>query len=573
MQSRPLHPASGSRKVFLVVSLVFVLFGSLLLPQGAGSGRSAGEVRVTVLHTTDIHGRVLPWDYYRQKDADVGLARLAAYVKRVRREQPRVLLLDGGDLIQGTPLAWYYQRKDLSKPNPLIAVFNAMHYDAFTVGNHEYNYGLDTLLSCRSQARFPFLSANTRQGKSLEPFFTPYIVKEFDGVKIGVLGLTTSNIPTWESAENLRGLVFDQTPETARKWVKVLREKEKVDAVVVCTHEGIEMDLETNTLQDANTENRAWAIATAVPGVDVVLTGHAHANVPPRPAGSALISQGSCWGQVVTRIELAFHKERGKWVLDSKSGVNVPMTKDIAPDPEIVSLIEPYDKVVREWVQSPVVELESDFSAEGVFTSDNALLDLVHNCALSASGAKLSFASYLPGSLLRFRQGPLRVADVFALYPFENTLAVLSIKGKYIREALETSCEIYGPLDWDAEKGVPQIHQEPNFRRYSFNTLAGARYAVDPTRPRGSRVLFLEVDGRPMDPEKEYTLVTNNYQAAGGGGRYAMLKNGTVVSQDSREFRDILIEYLQKKGSIKPDVDWNWFLLTPLRFVFPERNR
>ncbi len=573
MQSRPLTPASCSRKVFLVVSLVLVLFGSALLPQGAGSGRPAGEVRVTVLHTTDLHGRVLPWDYFRQKDADVGLARVAAYVKQVRREQPRVLLLDGGDLIQGTPLAWYYQRKDLSKPNPLIAVLNAMHYDAFTVGNHEYNYGLDTLLACRSQARFPFLSANTRQGNSAEPFFAPYVVKEFDGLKIGVLGLTTCNIPNWESAENLRGLVFDQTPETARKWVKVLRDKEKVDAVVVCTHEGIEMDFETNTLQDANTENRAWAVATTVPGVDVVLTGHAHANVPPRQAGNALISQGSCWGQVVTRIELAFHKEKGKWVLDSKNGVNVPMTKDIAPDPEIVSLIEPYDKVVREWVQSPVVELESDFSAEGVFTSDNALLDLVHNCALSATGAKLSFTSYLPGSLLRFRKGPLLVADVFALYPFENTLAVLSIQGKYIREALETSCEIYGPLDWDAEKNVPQIHQEPNFRRYSFNTLAGARYAVDPTRPAGSRVLFLEVDGRPMEPEKEYTLVTNNYQAAGAGGRYAMLKNGRVVSQDSREFRDILIEYLQKKGSIRPEVDWNWFLLTPVRFVFPERKR
>lgn len=553
--------------------LVFCVILAAALAWVPANGNDGAEVRVTVVQTTDIHGRVLPWDYFREKEQNVGLARVASYVGRVRAEQRHVLLLDNGDLIQGSPLAWYFLRRDTTKPNPMIRVLNTLKYDAFTVGNHEFNFGLPPLLKCRDEASFPFLSANTRRKGSEEPFFKPYIVKEFDGVRIGVLGLTTSNIPNWETPENLGGLVFDPTPDAARKWVRVLREVEKVDAVLINTHEGFEVDLATGRPNGSETENRAWELATAIPGVDAVLTGHSHDNIPPRLVGNVLIAQGHSWGQHVTRLDLVFRKEKGRWVLAEKSGLNPAIDATLPVDPVIAALIEPYDREVREWIAKPIATAEEDLSAEGVFTGDNALLDLIHAMVLERTGAQLSFASYMPGHYIRIARGPVRVSHLFALYPYENTTTVIALKGKYVREALEVSAEIYDALEWDAENKTLNINQQPDFRRYGFNTLAGARYAIDPTRPAGQRVVYLEIGGKPVDPEAEYTLATNSYQAAGAGGRYAMFKNGRVVSRDTQEVRDLLIDYVQKKGALRLEADWNWFLRVPAKLVIPDRPR
>lgn len=535
---------------------------------------AAQTTKVTVVYTTDVHGRVLPWDYFKGRSEDVGLARVSTWVKTLRRETPNLLLLDNGDTLQGTPLTYYFERLHPERPNPMMAVMNAMGYDSMAVGNHEFNYGLEVLEKCRAEAHFPILSANTLRTDGGESPFKPYIVKTFGGVKIGVLGLTTSNIPNWETPDHYRNLSFESTVEAARKWVRILREKEKVDAVVVTTHEGFEVDLDTGRPNGSSNENQAWALSNGVPGIDVVLTGHAHMDLPPRllPNG-VMIAQGFRYAAVATRVDLTFERRGNHWVLAQKTGQRVPMDGSVAADPEIEALIRPSHEEVAKWVEGQIGTATDDFPSQDVFVQDTAILDLVQKVMLDTSKADFALAPFLPGGSFTLRKGPIRVRDIYQLYPFENTLAVIRVKGKDIQAALEHAAEFYQSVNWDPATGL-HITPNPDFRKYNFDTLTGARYALDPTKPVGKRLLYLEgPDGKPLDPEREYTLATTNYRAAGGGNYASLAHKELLPSTTSEEVRNLIIEYIRRQGTISPVCDRNWSLTVPASMTFPEKAR
>lgn len=561
---------SISRPLSLAVWVIMLTAGAASVARAGEASRRNTRVTVQVIQTTDVHGRIFPWDYLREQEESLGLAKVSTYVQGVRATGANVLLLDNGDTIQGTPLTYYYARLDPAKPHPMMLIMNAMGYDAMTVGNHEFNYGLDLMARCRREAAFPFLSANTYRKDQTEPFFQPYLVKQYGPVRIGILGLTTPNIPNWEHPANIGDLVFRDTVAEAGKWVRILREKERVDAVIIDTHEGFEVDLKTGQPNDTSYENHAYAIAREVPGVDVLLTGHAHLNIPPQLVNGVLVAEASRWAEQLTHVTLVFQKTGKKWQLTEKSGLNVKMDAGIAADPKILSLAEPYHQVACAWVQSPVGTAEGAFSAENVYVEDNALMDLLHRVMLDHTGADMSMASYLAGRPVAISPGPIRVRDIYGFYFYENTVVKLAIKGRDIKEALERAAEIYDRVEWDPLTRTLQVFQVPDFRLYNFDTLAGADYAVDPTRPAGERVVYLERDGRPLDPDREYTLAVSNYQAV-GGGRYDMFKRGRWETFDSEDIRNLIISYIQKKQSIAPVCDHNWHLQLPARFVFSGR--
>jgi 2',3'-cyclic-nucleotide 2'-phosphodiesterase/3'-nucleotidase len=550
----------------------WILLLTLLGGVAVAAEAAPDAVEVIVLQTSDVHGHVLPWDYFREEPSDVGLARAASFVAATRAEHPHVILVDNGDTIQGTPLTYYFARRDVSRPNPMMAVMNSMGYDAMTVGNHEYNYGLEVLLRCRDEAEFPFLSANTYKAGNEQPFFRPCIVKEFDGVRVGILGLTTSNIPNWESPENYRGLEFRDTAQEAARWVRHLREAEGCHAVIVNTHEGFEADLETGEANDSGYENRAWALLHDVPGVDVVMTGHAHRNIPPRLVNGVLVSQPGRWGGYVTRIHLLFRQEEGRWILADKQGDNIKMGKKIAADPAVERLIAPYHEQVTAWIRSEIGTAGADFSSDGVFAGDNALLDLVHTVLRRHTGADMSMVAYLPRGMMTIPAGPITVRDIYRFYIYENTPVVLAMTGRDIRAALEHAARFYDRPAWDAEQGELDIHRQEDFRQYNFDTLAGASYAIDPTRPPGERVVYLERDGRPLDPDAEYTVAVTNYQAA-GGGHYEAFKRSRVVKTDSADIRNLIIEYIQEQKEIAPVTDRNWHLAVPTEVILWEPKK
>src|ERR1043166_2708876 len=309
-----------TRASLLSIITATVLFSSVFI---AVDNHAAPErAHIVILSTTDMHGRIFPIDYYTNKYDNVGIAKVATLIKEARKNDPDLLLLDSGDTIQGTPLEYIHNRRNNTPPDPMMLTMNALKYDAMTVGNHEYNFGLKVLEKARSEAKFPWLSANSYDRASDKTHYQPYIIKEEQGVRVGILGLTTPGIPNWENLPNYEGLEFHETVGEAKKWVPILRDKEKADVVVIAMHMGIEEDLRTGQLNPSNVanENAALAIARQVPGVAVILMGHTHAPVNDLFVNGVLLPQANRWASHIARVDLYLDKAaNGRWKMDTKS--------------------------------------------------------------------------------------------------------------------------------------------------------------------------------------------------------------------------------------------------------------
>src|SRR6266480_2832911 len=363
-------------RIALAGCVITLAFAAVVFRSGAAAPARA---HVVILGTTDMHGRVFPIDYYTNKYDNVGIAKVATLVKQARKDDPNLLLVDSGDTIQGTPLEYFHNKRNNAPPDPMMLAMNALHYDSMAVGNHEYNFGLKVLEKARSEAKFPWLSANSYNKGSSTTHYTPYIVKEVQGVRVGVLGLTTPGIPKWENVPNYEGLEFHETISEARKWLPILREKEKVDVVVITMHMGIEEDLRTGTPNPAQVpnENAAIAIARQVPGVDVILMGHTHRDVPSLVVNGVLLTQANRWASHVARVDLYLEKdERGRWHVVAKQSRTIPVTEKTAINPEIAELGKPDDKETQDWLGRAIGESAEELTARDGRFKDTAIIDL-----------------------------------------------------------------------------------------------------------------------------------------------------------------------------------------------------
>src|SRR5215204_2742329 len=516
------------------------------------------RVQITILGTTDLHGNINTIDYYTNKSDNRGFAKVATLIKRVRKEQPNVVLIDSGDTIQGSPLESFHSRKNNQPPDPMMLVMSSLNYDAMAVGNHEYNFGLKVLEKARSEAKFPWLSANTYDKAKQQPHYKPYIVKEVAGVRIGILGLTTPGVPNWDNPPNYAGLEFHEPVVEARKWVPILREREKADVVVIAMHMGLEEDLRRGEVSPGQLlhENQAISIAQEVPGVDLIFMGHTHRDVPSVYINGVLLTQANHWGRHLARADLYLQKAGTGWRMYAKSARTIPADDRVEPDPEVVKLAEPYDRETQAWLSRAIGQSSEELTAREARFRDTAILDLIQRVQLDAGKADVSMvANFNPAA--RIAKGPVSVRDIAGLYVYENTLAVLEVTGQQLKDALEHSAKYFKAY----EPGKPASDLiDEKIPAYNFDIAEGVTYDLDISKPIGQRIQNLRFRGQPLSPAKKLRLATNNYRVNGGGG-YDMYKDAPVVYRSSEEIRELIIDWLEKNKTVPTTPTNNWRIL------------
>jgi 2',3'-cyclic-nucleotide 2'-phosphodiesterase/3'-nucleotidase len=527
----------------------------------SGHPRTAGRVWLTVLSTTDLHGNLLPVDYYTDAADARGLAKVATLVREARRDNPSgTLLLDSGDVIQGSPLAYVHNTIDNAPPDPMMRAMSLLGYDAMAVGNHEYNHGLKVVEKARSEASFPWLSANTYRKGTTQTYHTPYLVKVVNGVRVGILGLTTGGIPSWENPENYAGLEFREPLAEAKKWVAVLRAKERSDVVIVAMHMGLEADLRTGipTPGQVPNENAAIAIASQVPGVDLILMGHTHREVPSVVINSTLLAQANLWGRHLARADLYLEQDaRARWHVVAKQARTVPVTADTATDADVAALAAPYDRETRDWLARVIGESAAELTARETRVRDTAILDLVQRVQLEAGRADISMvASFNPAA--RVPRGPVTVREIAGLYVYDNTLVVIEVTGQQLLEALEHSARFFGAF---VPGKTPDELVDERVQDYNFDVAEGVTYDIDISRPAGQRIRNLRFQGAPVSPTQKFRLATNNYRVNGGGG-YVMYRGAPELFRSSEEIRDMIIEWVERHHEIPSEPTNNWHIVT-----------
>lgn len=536
------------RSVAIILPPSLVLALALVVSTSASHRGAPARAQVTILSTTDLHGNILPIDYYTNKADNRGLAKIATLVKQARKDNPNLLLLDSGDTIQGTPLEYYHNRKNNTPPDPMMLSMNALHYDAMAVGNHEYNFGLKVLEKARHEANFPWLSANTYKKGTDQTAYDPYLVKEVNGVRVGILGLTTPGIPNWENPPNYEGLEFRETVSEAGKWVKVLREKEHVDLVVIAMHMGLEEDLRTGELNPSNVpnENAAVKIAGQVAGVDVILMGHTHREVPSLYVNGVLLTQADYWGHRLARVDIYLEREEagGRWRVVAKGARTLPVD-NAKPDEEVARLAENYDRETQAWLGRVIGESPADLTALDSRFRDTAIMDLIQRVQLEAGQADVSLAA--PFNLqARINKGPVTVRDIAGLYIYENTLVVIEVTGQQLKDALEHSAKYF--VTYVPGKRPSDLVDE-KIPAFNFDIGEGVTYDLDISKPVGQRIQNLRFHGQPLDPARKLKLAVNNYRVNGGGG-YTMYKNAPVITRSGEEIRDLIIDWVERHKQI-----------------------
>jgi 2',3'-cyclic-nucleotide 2'-phosphodiesterase/3'-nucleotidase len=545
MKNRKLSPFIYSLST-LVIMLALVLVGRSFGPD---------RVQITILGTTDLHGNIGPIDYYTNKSDNRGIAKIATLIKRIRKEQSNVLLIDSGDTIQGSPLESFHGRKNNHPPDPMMLAMNSLNYDAMAVGNHEYNFGLKVLEKARSEAKFPWLSANTYDKAKQQTHYKPYIVKEVAGVRIGILGLTTPGVPNWDNPPNYAGLEFHEPLPEARKWVPILRDQEKVDVVVIAMHMGLEEDLRTGDVSPGQVphENEAIAIAKEVPGVDVIFMGHTHRDVPSLYINGVLLTQANHWGRHLARADLYLQRAGSTWRLYAKSARTIASDDRVEPDPEVVKLAEPYDQETQGWLSRVIGESPEELTAREARFRDTAILDLIQKVQLEAGKADVSMVASFNADA-RIAKGPVSVRDIAGLYVYENTLAVLEVTGQQLKDALEHSAKYF--KTYEPGKPLRDLVDE-KIPAYNFDIAEGVTYQLDISKPIGQRIQNLRFRGQPLSPTRKLRLATNNYRVNGGGG-YDMYKNAPVVYRSSEEIRELIIDWVERNKTVPATPNNNW---------------
>jgi 2',3'-cyclic-nucleotide 2'-phosphodiesterase/3'-nucleotidase len=547
-------------KVTAVIFVVILACGPAIFSSHSSHASPPTRVHVTIVSTTDMHGNIFPIDYYTNKPDNRGLAKVATLIKQARKDDPDLLLLDSGDTIQGTPLEYYHNKRHNEPPDPMMLAMNALHYDSMTVGNHEYNFGLKVLEKARSEAKFPWLSANTYDTGTDHTHYQPYLIKEVNGVRIGVLGLTTPGIPNWENPENYAGLEFHETVSEAKKWVQVLRDKEIVDLVVIAMHMGIGEDLRTGNASPSQVpnENAAVAIARQVSGVDVILMGHTHREVPSLVVNGVLLTQANRWASHLARVEVYLERDSPdkRWHVVADSARTIPVTEQTPLDPEIAKLGEPYDRETQAWLGRPIGESSEELIARDARFRDTAIIDLIQRVQLEAGHADVSMAaSFNPQA--RIPKGPVTVRDIAGLYEYENTLVTLELTGQQLKDALEHSAQYF--REYEPGKSVSDLVDQrvPGF---NFDIAEGVSYEIDISKPFGQRIQNLKFKGQPLAPNQKLRVVTNNYRVNGGGG-FTMYKDAPVIYRSSQEVRELIIDWVERHKTIPTEPDNNWRIL------------
>ena len=472
------------------------------------------------------------------------------------------MLVDNGDLIQGTPLTYHYCKVSSEGENPMIEVLNYLGYDAMVVGNHEFNYGKDVLYRAQNESKFPWLSANILNKEDGEcAFGKPYIVKELEcGIKLGVLGITTQHIPNWEDEKHIRGITFGDAVKAAERWVKHLREVEQADIVIVSYHGGFERDINTNEAVKKYTgENQAFEICEKVAGIDVLLTGHQHNVIENRFVNNVLVLQPGSHGRYIGAVSIVMNYT-DKWRVKNKNSWVIPV-KDCQEDPAVVSLVKEYERRTQLWLDKPIgiinggMEIENPIEAR---MKESAMAEFINKIQMKASGADISCVSLFMEDIKGLKE-KVTMREIVSNYIYPNTLRVLKVKGYDIKAALERSASYFEKYNGKEVK-VKKKEGSDAFQPYNYDMWEGIEHKINIVKEEGNRIEDLKYAGEPLKLEDEFEVVMNNYRAA-GGGEYTMFKDKPVVKDIPTDVSELIANYILEEGTISTEVNNNWSVI------------
>jgi 2',3'-cyclic-nucleotide 2'-phosphodiesterase/3'-nucleotidase len=538
----------------------------------------------SILGTTDLHSHVFDWDYYLdapysdKAGNSVGVARVATLIQQQReaKGEDRVLLVDAGDIIQGTSLAYYFARVDPitgtdGKPgpkHPMAVAMNHMRYDAAALGNHEFNYGIDVLRKFESQCDFPLLGANALDAKTLRPAFQPYTVKRIrvpgaPDIKVGILGLTNPGIALWDK-DNVSGkMVFPGLVEQAKKYVPRLRAL-GCDVVFLTDHSGLDGSSSYGD-ELPYVENASNLVAEQVPGIDAILVGHTHVEVPSyivkneQTGAEVLLSEPYCWGYRLSVFDFELELHHGQWKVTSKKAQTLnPNT--VEEDPQVKKLLEADHELVVKYVNTPVGTCTTDLSAAESCWRDVPIMDFIHKVqtdtvksGLSAADAALPLISVAApfSRTADIPQGNVTIKDIAGLYIYDNTLYGKKLTGAQLKDYLEYAAKYYHQVPSGTKVDTATLTNANSFWDYMYDTAAGVDYEIDIAQPEGSRIKNLSYNGAPVADDQVFVVAVNNYRANGGSG-YPHIASADIAYSSTNEIRQLMIDYVTAKKSLDP---------------------
>ncbi|MBP5369503.1 MAG: bifunctional metallophosphatase/5'-nucleotidase [Bacteroidales bacterium] len=539
------------------------------------SNTAAETIKIKLIATGDVHGAIFPYDFIENEPLNTSLAQIYTYIKEQRSvKSQEVVLLDNGDFLQGQPVVYYSNYEKHDGPHICADVMNFMGYDAASVGNHDLETGHEVYDKLVKEFNFPWLAANAVNKKTGEPYFAPYAIINRKNVKIAVIGMITPTIPVWLPDKIWEGMEFHDMVECAKKWVKIVKEKENPDLIVGLFHSGVDSTYNNHSDEDYMNENASNLVAQRVPGFDIIFAGHDHQefNMVARncEGGRVIILDPKNCAKLAAVASVQIKKENGKLVDKKITGLIMEMNS-CEPDREMMKRYADYIKMIKRYVSKPIAKFTRTISSRDAMFGNSAFVDLIHSIQLEATGADVSFAAPLTFDS-KVDKGTVCIRDMFKLYKFENLLYTVQLTGKEILDYLEYSYGSWFNTMSDRKDHLVlfEVDERGNGRTagkfYNYSSASGINYTVDLTKPAGEKITIQGfTDGRAFELDKTYKVAINSYRGNGGGGH---LTDGSGISHDDllkriisstdKDLRYIIMQHIEAMRIVSPKAKGNW---------------
>ena len=544
-----------------------------LFALSAVSTAMAQEVNIKLLGTSDIHGRVVPWSYGADvEDKSGSYAQIATYVKDVRKNNKNVVLVDVGDAIQDNQVDVFAKDKKYYKDHPIPKVLNEMKYDIFVLGNHEFNFGMKALDEILKDIKAKKLTANFYHKKNDKRYIDATTIIEKDGVKLGIIGLSTPMSAKFEEdTGNLKDMKFTSPTEEARTQVEKLKAK-GVDAIIVIAHMGIENE---NKIPDTGMRD----VINAVDGIDVVIAGHMHKDVPSETIKNTLITEPHRYGTVVSEVDLTFDINDKKEVkLVKKESKTVPV-KELEADKKIAEIYKPYHEKLRELnnvvigqTENEMVPQETKHGVSAAFSKDTGLSSFINDVEQHYSGADVVTFSF-DHQKARMDKGDIKKKDIIFNYRYAGgDVTVYEMTGKQLKEYMEWSANYFDTIQpGDTEYRYNAERKKSKYVTYDI--FGGVNYKIDLRNPKGSKIVDLTLaDGKPVTDDMKLKVGMNSYRFAqlnGKGGIWegqkipVLWESKVAMGREKGTIQNMMIDYITnvKKGKIDGQSHNRWEII------------